>query len=176
MLIYSRYVGIANIAMPPEAFKPERFKQSSIDYKGTHFDFTPFGVGRWQRPGMLFGTSTVEIALAILLYHFDWVNPGGPNQGSLDMSQKFGINVRRKIYTQLRATPYVHSNVSQISGHVDTWKNWLAHRLPPLAALSALSTNLLLVALILFFVICSFFGPPLVKINVGYLSPGQVNI
>ncbi|XBI87204.1 hypothetical protein VPH35_025334 [Triticum aestivum] len=96
----------------PDTFKPERFKESSIDYKGTHFEITPFGAGRRQCPGMLFGTSTVEIALANLLYHFDWVNPAEPNPGSLDMSQKFGINVRRKFDLEIRATSHVHSKVA----------------------------------------------------------------
>ena len=61
---------------------------------------------------MLFGTSTVEIALANFLYHFDWVIPSWPNPELLDMSEKFGISVRRKFDLELRATPYVLSKAA----------------------------------------------------------------
>lgn len=93
----------------PEEFKPERFENSSVDYKGQHFEFIPFGAGRRQCPGMLFGTSTVDIALANLLCHFDWVLPDGGSPESLDMSEKFGITVTRRSDLQLTAIPHVPS-------------------------------------------------------------------
>lgn len=89
----------------PETFKPERFSNNTRDYKGTNFEFTPFGVGRRQCPGMLFGTSTLEIALANLLYYFDWVLPDGASPNTLDMSEKFGMAVSRKYDLQLIAIP-----------------------------------------------------------------------
>ncbi|KAL6598282.1 hypothetical protein ACP70R_046447 [Stipagrostis hirtigluma subsp. patula] len=77
-----------------EEFKPERFENSSLDYKWAHSDeFIPFGAGRRQCPGALFATTTIEITLANLLYHFDWALPDGAN--SLDMGEVFGITVRR---------------------------------------------------------------------------------
>uniref|UniRef100_A0ACD5UV09 Uncharacterized protein n=1 Tax=Avena sativa TaxID=4498 RepID=A0ACD5UV09_AVESA len=94
----------------PEEFVPERFENNNVDYIGTHYEFTPFGAGRRQCPGMLFGTSTLEIALTNLLYHFDWVLPGGASIESLDMSEKFGITVGRKSELQLIAIPRGHFN------------------------------------------------------------------
>uniref|UniRef100_A0ACD5WJU5 Uncharacterized protein n=1 Tax=Avena sativa TaxID=4498 RepID=A0ACD5WJU5_AVESA len=96
----------------PEDFKPERFENNKIDYFGTHFEFTPFGAGRRQCPGILFGTSTVEIALANLLYHFNWVHRNEAGGESLDMTEKFGITVRRRSGLQLIATPYVASSAT----------------------------------------------------------------
>ncbi|KFK32676.1 hypothetical protein AALP_AA6G274300 [Arabis alpina] len=56
----------------PDDFIPERFMDSSVDAKGTHFELLPFGSGRRGCPAMNVGLSTVEYTLANLLYHFDW--------------------------------------------------------------------------------------------------------
>ncbi|XP_020166192.1 cytochrome P450 71D7 [Aegilops tauschii subsp. strangulata] len=91
----------------PEEFKPERFEENNMDYNGTYTEYTPFGAGRRQCPGILFGTSTLNITLANLLYHFDWILPDGVSLSSLDMSEKFGITVGRRYDLQLRAIPHV---------------------------------------------------------------------
>ncbi|XP_059666534.1 cytochrome P450 71D9-like [Cornus florida] len=80
----------------PERFHPERFLDTSIDYKGTHFQFTPFGAGRRICPGISFAVANVELALANLLYHFDWKLPNGEKQGDLDMTEAFGGAVSKK--------------------------------------------------------------------------------
>ncbi|KAK9113589.1 hypothetical protein Syun_020386 [Stephania yunnanensis] len=79
----------------PETFKPERFIDSSIDFRGQDFEFIPFGAGRRMCPAITFGTATIELALAQLLHSFDWELPRGVTAENLDLSEEFGITMRR---------------------------------------------------------------------------------
>ncbi|KAM3207729.1 hypothetical protein ACQJBY_062786 [Aegilops geniculata] len=88
----------------PDAFVPDRFLASATDYKGNCFEFIPFGAGRRICPGMLFGVAIAELALASLLFHFDWTLPDGTSPGDIDMTETMGITARKKEDLQLRAT------------------------------------------------------------------------
>lgn len=79
----------------PETFDPERFVGSTIDFKGQDFELLPFGAGRRGCPGIIFGTVTVELALAQLLHSFDWELPPGIEAKDLDLTEAFGISMHK---------------------------------------------------------------------------------
>ncbi|XP_019194287.1 PREDICTED: cytochrome P450 71D10-like [Ipomoea nil] len=92
-----------------EKFNPDRFLDSTVDYKGTDFEFIPFGAGRRICPGVSFALANMEFPLAKLLYHFDWKFPGGQKPEELDMTETFGLTVRRKNDLNLIPIPYEES-------------------------------------------------------------------
>ncbi|KAG2319936.1 hypothetical protein Bca52824_013149 [Brassica carinata] len=85
----------------PEEFKPERFTDSSVDFRGQHFDLLPFGSGRRMCPAMPMGVANVELTLMNLLYFFDWGLPDGMKVGELDMEEAGNISIAKKIPLQL---------------------------------------------------------------------------
>ncbi|KAL5845253.1 hypothetical protein ACOSQ4_011211 [Xanthoceras sorbifolium] len=86
-----------------EKFYPERFIGSSIDMKGQHFELIPFGAGRRICPGLHMGIATVELALANLLYKFDWEMPVGLKKEALDFDVLPGVTMHKKNALQLIA-------------------------------------------------------------------------
>ncbi|OEL30374.1 Ent-isokaurene C2-hydroxylase [Dichanthelium oligosanthes] len=91
-----------------EEFRPERFEGTEVDFRGADFEFTPFGAGRRMCPGMSLGLVNMELALAGLLYHFDWELPEGREVGGGgEVREAFGITVKRKSKLVLHATPRV---------------------------------------------------------------------
>ncbi|KAK1380469.1 Cytochrome P450, E-class, group I [Heracleum sosnowskyi] len=54
------------------SFKPERFLDSNINYKGQSYEFLPFGSGRRMCPGYPLAHRMVHLVLGSLLHHFEW--------------------------------------------------------------------------------------------------------
>ncbi|OMO72249.1 Cytochrome P450 [Corchorus capsularis] len=88
----------------PDEFRPERFLNSPIDFKGNDFRAIPFGAGRRSCPGLSFAMAMSEIVLANLVYKFDWSLPGGVTGQDLDMTQSSGLIGRRKVHLKAVAT------------------------------------------------------------------------
>ena len=86
-----------------QEFRPERFEAAgAVDFRGTDFEFLPFGAGRRMCPGMAFGLANVELPLASLLLHFDWEAPDVSDPAEFDMTEAFGVTARRKANLLLR--------------------------------------------------------------------------
>lgn len=90
----------------PEKFEPERFMDSTIDFKGQDFELVPFGAGRRSCPAIAFGTASVELALAQLLHSFDWELPPGIETKDLDLSEVFGITMPKIAEMVVVAKPH----------------------------------------------------------------------
>ncbi|XP_071715564.1 cytochrome P450 Tp4149-like [Rutidosis leptorrhynchoides] len=79
----------------PEEFRPERFVESSISYKGVNYGWLVFGGGRRICPGIQFAGVGMELAIANIVYKFNLALPKGLKPEDLDMSEKFSISVGR---------------------------------------------------------------------------------
>ncbi|XAR73406.1 hypothetical protein NMG60_11007367, partial [Bertholletia excelsa] len=71
----------------PHEFYPEGFEGNNIDFRGQHFELLPFGAGRIICPASGLASSTMGLALANLLNHFDWELPGGMKREDIDMEE-----------------------------------------------------------------------------------------
>lgn len=90
----------------PETFYPDRFLNKSIDFRGSDFEYIPFGAGRRICPGITFALPNIELPLAQLLYHFDWKLPNEMKPEDLDMTEAFGVTVAMKKDLMLIPIPY----------------------------------------------------------------------
>lgn len=87
----------------PNEFDPERFVcRPEMDYKGTDFSYLPFGSGKRMCAGMAMAERMVTYSLATLLHSFNWELPPGEK---LDLSEKFGIVMKKKVPLMAIPTP-----------------------------------------------------------------------
>ncbi|XP_051136494.1 cytochrome P450 736A117-like [Andrographis paniculata] len=80
----------------PEEFIPERFSNSSVDFKGFDFCLLPFGAGRRMCPGLAFAVISIEHTLANFMQKFDWALPDGARGEEVSVEEKPGMTVGKK--------------------------------------------------------------------------------
>ncbi|KAL2892861.1 Cytochrome P450 83B1 [Bienertia sinuspersici] len=91
----------------PQKFMPERFLETSIDFKGYDFELIPFGSGRRMCPGLNLGVANMELALANLLYSFDWELPSTSEKNGIDDFDVLpGITMHKKYPLYLVANKF----------------------------------------------------------------------
>lgn len=82
----------------PNTFNPSRFlKQGAPDFKGSNYEFLPFGSGRRSCPGMQLGLYAMEMALVHLLHSFTWELPDGMKASEIDMGDVYGLTAPKAI-------------------------------------------------------------------------------
>lgn len=87
----------------PLKFDPERFyNNTKWDFSGSDFNYFPFGSGRRICAGIAMAERMVMYSLATLLHSFDWELPRGEK---MDLSEKFGIVLKKKIPLVAIPTP-----------------------------------------------------------------------
>uniref|UniRef100_A0A0E0LEJ5 Cytochrome P450 n=1 Tax=Oryza punctata TaxID=4537 RepID=A0A0E0LEJ5_ORYPU len=79
-----------------EVFVTERFEEITVDFRGTNFEFIPFGGGRRICPGITFA------------HHL----PPGVTPDGFDMEEEFGMSVCRK--RDLCLHPILHVGVEKV--------------------------------------------------------------
>ncbi|PIN22644.1 hypothetical protein CDL12_04628 [Handroanthus impetiginosus] len=80
----------------PNEFLPERFLESDVDVRGQDPEVIPFGIGRRGCPGIAIGMAEVELALANLLYRFDWELPHEMQPEDIDFDVLPGMTMHKK--------------------------------------------------------------------------------
>ncbi|GAA0171793.1 oxygenase [Lithospermum erythrorhizon] len=79
----------------PMSFKPQRFIDSKIDYKGQHFELIPFGAGRRMCAAIPLAHRMLHVVLGSLLHEFNWELDGSIKGKPIDMRDKVGSTMRK---------------------------------------------------------------------------------
>lgn len=82
-----------NVWEDPESFRPERFLNGEVDFKGQHFELIPFGSGRRICPGLPLAYRIVHLMLGSLINSFEWKLPVGMEPSGVDLTERFGVTV-----------------------------------------------------------------------------------
>ncbi|KAK6156571.1 hypothetical protein DH2020_010819 [Rehmannia glutinosa] len=78
------------------SFKPERFLDSKIGYRGTHFEYLPFGTGLRMCPGSTVAFKNIQMLVGSLLHYFDWSLPNGADPTTIDTNEKYFTTLKKE--------------------------------------------------------------------------------
>ena len=94
----------------PLEFKPERFlnDHTHLDFRGTNFEYIPFGSGRRSCPGISFALLVVHLTLARLLHGFALDTVSGT---PVDMSESPGLTNPKATPLEVKLTPRLPSEL-----------------------------------------------------------------
>ncbi|KAI3498347.1 hypothetical protein L1887_34120 [Cichorium endivia] len=87
----------SNVWSDAQTFRPERFLDVGIDYKGRDFELIPFGAGRRICPALPLAHRMLQLMLGGLIYRFDWKMEKGMRPEDMDMTDKFGITLQKNL-------------------------------------------------------------------------------
>uniref|UniRef100_I1P1G9 Cytochrome P450 n=1 Tax=Oryza glaberrima TaxID=4538 RepID=I1P1G9_ORYGL len=87
----------------PDEFVPERFMETTIDFRGKEYEYLPLGSGRRLCPGLPLAERVVPFVLASLLRAFEWRLPDGVSADELDVSERF--NTANVLAVPLKVVP-----------------------------------------------------------------------
>ncbi|MCD7450744.1 hypothetical protein HAX54_008381 [Datura stramonium] len=92
----------------PDEFMPERFlnEHSTVDARGQHFEFIPFGSGRRSCPGINFATQVGHLTIGRLIQGFNF---GTPSNLPVDMTEGLGITMPKAKPVEVVITPRLNS-------------------------------------------------------------------
>ncbi|XP_051139733.1 probable (S)-N-methylcoclaurine 3'-hydroxylase isozyme 2 [Andrographis paniculata] len=95
------------------SFRPERFLGSGfgvgVGYRGTHWEYMPFGSGLRMCPGMSVAVKNVEMVVGSLLHHFEWGMPGGSDPAGMDIREKYYTTLKKETPLLLVPTLRYHN-------------------------------------------------------------------
>ncbi|KAH6820743.1 hypothetical protein C2S53_005926 [Perilla frutescens var. hirtella] len=77
-------------------FKPERFLNSNIGYRGTNYEYLPFGTGLRMCPGATMALKNIQMLAGSLVHYFDWTLPNGEDVTKMDMSEKYVTTLKKE--------------------------------------------------------------------------------
>ncbi|XP_010920218.3 geraniol 8-hydroxylase [Elaeis guineensis] len=81
----------------PNEFRPERFLEREVDFRGRDMELIPFGAGCRICPGLPLAFRMVHLMLASLLQKFEWKLPDGMGPRDVDMTESFGVTLAKAV-------------------------------------------------------------------------------